>query len=182
MRIKPNQRDHIGSILREEIEEASRRIGERLSQFEGRSGSPEEDLHGVRQFYSDLTDKSWTDGDEEALRGLGGKGEDEIRRLICEGYRRSPLHPVPGFAYLVNLLKKGDAELRPPDEPHSLRNPDAVSAVERERLANLLHNELSEAAFEIASRLQLNDAKKELVRERLDIAEGNIIGRFTPLV
>ena len=181
MRIKPNQRDHIGAILREEIEEASRRIGERLSQFEGRPGSPEEDLHVVRQFYADLTDKSWTDGDEEALRGLGSIGEDEVRRLICEGYRRSPLHPVPGFAYLVNLLKKGDSELRA-DEPHSLRNPDAVSAVERERLANLLHNELSEAAFEIASRLQLNEVKKELVRERLDIAEGNIIGRFTPLV
>ena len=181
MRIKPTQRDHIGAILREEIEEASRRISERLSQFEGRPGSPEEDLHGVRQFYSDLTDKAWTDGDEEALRGLGSSGEGEIIRMICEAYRRSPLHPVPGFAYLCNLLKKGDTELRA-DEPHSHRNPDAVSAVERERLANLLHNELSEAAFEIASRLQLNEVKKELVRERLDIAEGNIIGRFTPLV
>ncbi len=181
MRIKPNERDHIGAILREEIEEASRRIGERLSQFEGRPGSPEEDLHGVRQFYADLTDKAWTDSDEGALRGLGSLGEDEIKRMICEAYRRSPLHPVPGFAYLVNLLKKGETELRV-DEPHSLRNPDAVSAVERERLANLLHNELSEAAFEIASRLQLNEVRREIIRERLDIAEGNIVGRFTPLV
>ena len=181
MRIKPNERDQIGAILREEIEEASRRISERLSQFEGRSGSPEEDLQGVRRFYSDLTEKAWSNGDEEALRALGSLAEDEIRRIICEAYRRSPLHPVPGFAYLVNLLKKGEADVRV-DEPLSHRNPDAVSAVERERLANLLHNELSEAAFEIASRLQLNEVRKEIVRERLDIAEGNIIGRFTPLV
>ena len=181
MRIKPTERDNIGAILREEIEEASRRISERLNQFQGRPGSSEEDLHGVRQFYADLTDKAWTEGDEESLRGLGSLGEDEIKRMICEAYRRSPLHPVPGFAYLVNLLKRGDTELRA-DEPHALRNPDAVSAVERERLANLLHNELSEAAFEIASRLQLNEVRKEIVRERLDIAEGNIIGRFTPLV
>ena len=181
MRIKPNERDHIGAILREEIEEASRRISDRLSQFEGRPGSPDEDFHGVRRFYAELTEKAWTDGDEAALRELGGLGEDEIRRMICEAYRRSPLHPVPGFVYLVNLLKKGETELRA-DETHSLGNPDAVSAVERERLANLLHNELSEAAFEIASRLQLNEVRKEIIRERLDIAEGNIVGRFTPLV
>ena len=181
MRIKPNERDRIGAILREEIEEASRRIGERLSQFEGRPGSSEEDLNGVRQFYADLTDKAWTDSDETALRELGSLGEADIKRMICEAYRRSPLHPVPGFMYMINLLKKDDAEPRT-GEVRSLRNPDAVSAAERERLANLLHNELTEAAFEIASRLQLNEVRKEIVRERLDIAEGNIVGRFTPLV
>jgi hypothetical protein len=61
-------------------------------------------------------------------------------------------------------------------------NPDAISAVERERIANLLHLELEEAARGIAARLKLGDTKLDIIREELEIVEGAIISRFTPLV
>ena len=182
MRITSNEREKIESIVREEIDEANRRMLERLSQFEGRSAASSEDNRcGLRQFYQDLTDKAWTAVDEEALSSLGDLEDAEIKRLLRESYRRSPVHPVPNFAYLINLLKKGETHSFSDTQP-SLRNPDAVSAAERERLANLLHNELSEAVHEIGSRLHLKDSNAEIVRERLAIAEGNIIARFTPLV
>jgi hypothetical protein len=63
-----------------------------------------------------------------------------------------------------------------------LINPDAVSASERERIANVLHKELTEAVDEIANRLKLGETKAEIVREQLEIVEGAIVGRFTPLV
>jgi hypothetical protein len=182
MRITPNERDKIGAIVREEIDEANRRMLERLSQFEGRAAaSSEDDRCGLRQFYQDLTDKAWTAADEEALSSLADLEDAEIKRLLRESYRRSPVHPVPNFSYLINLLKKGETPSLP-ETQGSLRNPDAVSAAERERLANLLHNELSEAVHEIGSRLHLKDSNAEIVREQLAIAEGNIIARFTPLV
>ena len=182
MRIMPSERDQISAILHEEIEEANRRISDRLSQFQSlHSDQTEEGRCGLRQFYEDLTDKAWTDSDEESLRALAELPEGELKRIIREAYRRSPVHPVPGFSYLVNLLKKIEAEANP-ELVHTLRNPDAVSAADRERLANLLSEEMSEAAHEIASRLQLANTRAQMIRERLKIAEGNIIGRFTPLV
>jgi hypothetical protein len=183
MRIKPTERQQVASIIQEEMGEAGRRITDRLTQFERRSSAEtDEDGSGIRRFYEDLVDKPWTKADEEALKGLGKAGESEIRQVIRDSYRRSRVHPIPSLAYLINLAKKEDVV--PADEggDMQLKNPDAVSAAERERLANLLFRELSEAAHEIASRLQLNDAKAELVRERLQIAEGNIIAGFTPLV
>lgn len=182
MRITTNEREKIGEIVREEIDEANRRMIERLSQFESRTGlSSDDNRCGLRQFYQDLADKAWTDADEEALTSLADLEDAEIKRLLREAYRRSPVHPVPNFGYLINLLKKGETATIS-ETPSSLRNPDAVSAVERERLANLLHNELSEAVHEIGSRLHLKESYAEIVRERLSIAEGNIIARFTPLV
>jgi hypothetical protein len=182
MRITSTERERIEAIVREEIEEANRRMLERLSQFEGRTGLSSEDARcGLRQFYQDLADKAWTDADEEALNGLADLEDAEIKRVLREAYRRSPVHPVPNFGYLINLLKKGEATSFSETQA-SLRNPDAVSAAERERLANLLHNELSEAVHEIGSRLHLKESNAEIVRERLSIAEGNIIARFTPLV
>lgn len=182
MRIKPTDRHQVASIIQEEMGEAGRRITERLSQFERRSSTEcDEDGSGIRRFYEELVDKQWTAADERTLKDLGKVSESEIRQLMRESYRRSRVHPIPSLEYLINLTKK--EKTAPLDESEiNLKNPDAVSAAERERLANLLFRELSDAAHEIASRLQLSDAKAELVRERLQIAEGNIIGGFTPLV
>jgi len=84
-------------------------------------------------------------------------------------------------ASLINVLKRNEAE--PSSEAGlALFNPDAVSAPERERIANVLHKELDEAAEEIANRLKLGDTKAEMVREQLQIVEGAIVGQLTPLV
>jgi hypothetical protein len=181
MRIKPNERDEIATILREEIEEANRRISVRLSHFECRSSATDDSRCDLRRFYEDLTDKAWTDADEECLRGLDQVEDAEIRRTICEAFRRSPVHPVPSLSYLINLLKRNDTELHA-GLPLSFNNPDAISAVERERMANVLNDELSEATSEIVKRLRLGEAEADMVRELLDVAGGNIIARFTPLV
>jgi len=184
MRIRPNERQFITDIFLEEIDEASRRISERLSHFE-RSPSENEDdkFEGVRRFYEDLTGKMWEEGDEEALTSLGDVSESEVKRMMREAFLRSRIHPVPSFSYLLNLLKKPEPEA-PEDNgtAPSLSNPDAISAVDRERIANLLHNELLEASSEIASRLNLGDAKADVIREQLQVVEGRIIGEFSPLV
>lgn len=179
MRIRPDERQIIAEIFREESEEANRRIAERLSAFECRPVSGSDDtMESIRRFYEELADCAWTEADEEALRGMGELSEHEVKQMLRETFRRSPVCPVPSFSFLVNLHRKESPETQ---ATGSLANPDAVSALERERLANLLHTELEEAAEEIAKRLRL-EGKADIVREELQRVEGNIISRFTPLV
>ena len=181
MRIRPDERQIIADIIREESEEATRRIAERLSSFECRPVSGNEDtMESIRRFYEELADTTWTEADEEALRGLGNSSEHEVKQMLREGFRRSPVFPVPSFSFLVNLHRKETPGTQPA-AGGPLANPDAVSALERERIANLLHTELEEAAEEIAKRLRL-EGKADIVREELQRVEGNIISRFTPLV
>jgi hypothetical protein len=90
------------------------------------------------------------------------------------------MHPVPNFASLIIALKKNPEE--PVSEPATNHfNPDAVPSVERERIANVLHQELTVAVEEIASRLRLPDARAEIVREQLELVEGAIISSSSPL-
>jgi hypothetical protein len=182
MRIRPREHQRVAEILREELEEASRRIKQRLSEIERTSVTGKDDsLDGVRRFYRDLTDNDWSEADEQCLAGLEGKSETEIKNLMREAFRRSRIHPLPSFAALINIAKKGPGS--PGMEAGALfSNPDAVPAAERERMANLLHRELREAAGEIASRLKLTDSKAEVVRQHLEAIEGAIISEFTPLV
>ena len=182
MRIRQNERQYIADIIQEELGQASQRISERIFEFECQPAANKEDsFDSVRRFYTDLVDKDWIDADEEVLRTLSDLSEDEIKRMMREAFRRSRVHPVPSFASLINVLKRTDAEPSG-DTGVALFNPDAVSASERERIANVLHKELNEAVDEIANRLKLGDAKAEVVREQLEIVEGAIVGQFTPLV
>ena len=180
MKIKQNERQHITDLVREELDQANRRINERLSEYECQPAmSKEDELDCVRRFYTDLTDNPWTEADEETLRSYSSPGEPEIKEMMRQAFRRSRVYPIPSFASLMNTLRKTDNHV---EGTGQLSNPDAVSAAERERIANLLHNELTEAAQEIASRLKLGDNKADVVREQLEIVEGAIISRFTPLV
>jgi hypothetical protein len=185
MRIRPGDNQHIAEILREELEEANRRIGHRLSELEHQPAASKDDsLDGVRRLYQDLTDNNWTDADERALAGLEDSSEEQTKRMLREAFRRSRVHPIPSFASLINVAKKGPglSSLDPDISFASFANPDAVPAAERERIANLLHRELRQAAGEIAFRLKLTDTKAEVVREQLEEVEGAIISEFTPLV
>lgn len=182
MRIRLNERQYISDILREELEQANDRIGQRLAQFE--CGPPvykDDQFDGVRRFYDDLVNKDWTETDEDCLQTLSDKNEEEIKAMMREAFRRSRVHPIPSFPSLINVLKKGEDSNSTETAPR-LGNPDAVSSDERERLANILRGELTEAAQEISSRLGLSDSKSEIVREQLEIVEGSIVSRFTPLV
>jgi hypothetical protein len=182
MRIKQNERQHITDLVREELDQANRRINERLSEYECQPAmnlSKEDELDCIRRFYTDLTSNSWTEADEETLSNYSNLGADEIKEMMRQAFRRSRVYPIPSFASLMNTLRKTDNHV---EGTGQLSNPDAVSAAERERIANLLHNELTEAAQEIASRLKLGDNKADVVREQLEIVEGAIISRFTPLV
>ena len=182
MRIRQGERQRIAEILREELDEASRRISERLSELERRPvASKDDSLDGVRSFYQDLTDNDWTAEDEESLGGLTDSTEEQTKRLMRDSFRRSRVHPIPSFASLINIAKKGPG-LTSPEQAMTLANPDAMPAVDRERMANLLHKGLKEAAADIASRLGLAGTKAEVVRERLEDVEGSIISEFTPLV
>lgn len=177
MRIRATERQEITDICREELEEASRRIHERLAQLEKRPAAASEDkLEGVRKFYEDLTDKNWTKADEDFLQTLADHNENDIKTLMRDGFRKAQLFPVPNFAYLV----QAKAEVRA--AAAQVSGSDAVSAAERERLANVLERELSEAIRDIAANLRLSDANSEIIREQLEVAQGNIIGRLTPLV
>ena len=182
MIIRYNERQRIADILREELEQANRRVSERLAEFEcGPTRKLDSERAGIRRFYEDLADKEWTEKDEECLQGLGDLSEADIKRMIREAFRRSKIHPVPSFASLLNVLKKGEYE-EGNNKGRPLANLDAVSSVERERLANLLYDEMMGAASELASKLDLNDAKAQIVREQLEILQGQIVSRFTPLV
>ncbi|HEX8185491.1 MAG TPA: hypothetical protein VF747_12085 [Blastocatellia bacterium] len=182
MRIRPNERQYIADIIREELEQANQRISERIFEFECQPAANKEDSFAcVRRFYTDLVDKDWTEADEETLNSFSDLNEDEIKRMMREAFRRSRVHPVPNFASLINVLKRNEDEANG-EAGLGLINPDAVSASERERIANVLHKELTEAVDEIANRLKLGETKAEIVREQLEIVEGAIVGRFTPLV
>ncbi|MGA9770783.1 MAG: hypothetical protein WBV94_17215 [Blastocatellia bacterium] len=182
MRLRPNERQEIADIMQDEIKEATRRIGERLAEFECQPASSREDQRdGIRQFYADLSDKDWTEADEEALANYSDLSESEIKEMMREAFRLSRVYPLPSFASLIKGLKteNGHTSL----EPSVLNtNPDAVPAVERERIANMLHQDLLEAARDIANRLKLVDTKADIVREQLETVAGTIIARFTPLV
>src|SRR5215216_4353171 len=182
MRIRPNERQYIADIIREELEQANLKISARISEFECQPAANKEDkFDSVRNFYSDLVNKDWTDSDEETLRSFSDVSEDEIKRMMREAFRRSRVHPVPNFASLINVLKRNEGEPNG-DFGLSLNNPDAVSASERERIANVVQRELMEAVDEIANKLKLGGTKAEIVREQLEIVEGAIVGEFTPLV
>src|SRR5436190_9243710 len=175
MRITQGEHQRITEILREELDEASRRITERLSELERRPvASKDDSLDGVRSFYQDLTDNDWTVEDEHSLSGLTDSSEEETKWMMREAFRPSRLHPIPSFAALLNIAKKGPG-LTSLDQPAPYANPDAMPAVERERMANLLHRGLKEAADEIASRLGLTGTKVDVVREQLEGVEGAII-------
>lgn len=182
MIIRHNERQRITDILRDEFDQANRRINERLAELECAPVSNlDNDRAGIRSFYEDLVDKEWTAADEECLLTLGDKSESEIKRMMREGFRRSRIYPLPSFASLINALKKGGDEVHF-EAGQPLANLDAISSIERERLANLLYDEMVGTAEEIASRLNLNDAKTQVVREHLENLQGQIVSRFTPLV
>jgi hypothetical protein len=182
LKIRSEERQQLADIFHEEIEAARKRITERLKQYEEKSGANKGDsFDAIRRFYEDLADTSWTHADEETLAKLAAGGESEIKRLMREGFRRLRVHPVPSFASLINALKKHPGE-PVSEEAVGLPNRDAVPSADRERIANVLHRELDEAARAITSRLRLADAKTELVREQLESVEGAVISEFTPLV
>ena len=182
MRIRAEEKQQLADIFHEEINAAHRRITERLTHFEQQPPSNKGDsLDCIRRFYEDLADASWTPADEQALVSLEAKSEVEIKRLMREGFRRLRVQPVPSFASLINALRKNPGAPEWGPEP-VLANRDAVPSADRERIANVLHRELDEAARTIASRLKLGDSKIEIVREQLETVEGAIISEFTPLV
>ena len=182
MRIWQQEQQRITEVLREELEEASRRIRDRFSELERQPAANKDDSNGgVRRFYQDLTDNDWTDADEEALLGLADSTEEQTKRMMRDAFRRSRVHPIPSFAALINVARKGPGT-SPLNGMIPYANPDAVPAAERERMANLLHRGLRAAAGEIAARLELTGAKADVVREQLEDVEGAIISEFTPLV
>jgi hypothetical protein len=182
MRLRPNERQEISDILHEEFKEANRRITTRLAEFECQPASSKEDqMDSIRRFYIDLAEKDWTDADEETLSGYSDLGENAIKEMMREAFRKLRVYPVPSFASLIKTLRADHPDASP-QPAASLNNTDAVPAVERERIANMLHQNLLEAADEISKRLKLTETKAEIVREQLEIVAGSIIGRFTPLV
>ena len=182
MRIRPREHQRVAEIVREELQEASRRIGDRLSEIETQPVSGKDDsMGGVRAFYRDLTDNVWTEADEEALASLAGSTEAQIKAMMRDAFRRSRVHPLPSLASLINVARKGPG-VSGAEAGAFFSNPDAVPAAERERIASLLHRELREAAGEIASKLSLTDTKAQVVRQQLEDIEGAIISEFTPLV
>jgi hypothetical protein len=182
LRTRPREHQRVAEILNEELEETHRRISERLSQLERRPvASKNDSFDGVRSFYQDLTDNDWTDADEKALSDLGESSEEQIKILMRDAFRRSRVHPIPSLASLIRIATKGPG-LSGLESGALYSNPDAVPAAERERIANLLHRELTEAANEIASRLKLSGSTAEVVRKQLENVEGTIISELTPLV
>src|SRR5713101_4659573 len=108
MRIRQRDHQRIAEMLREELEEAGRRISERLSELERQPiASKDDSLDGVRRFYQDLTDNDWTAADEQALGGLADSTEEQTKRMMREAFRRSRVHPIPSLASLINVARKG---------------------------------------------------------------------------
>ena len=181
MLIRPDERQIVHDICREEMEEANRRIAERLRAIQSRPRSCDEDeFESIRRFYEDLTDNVWSKADEECLSSLSSEGVVELKRLMREGFRLSPVHPAPNFKYLINIVKRSEAEGQAPFQCSHMST-DAVPSSSRERLANLLDEQLRVAADDIVLRLKLNESNETVVRERLEMAQGHIIGDFTPL-
>ena len=138
-------------------------------------------MDGVRSFYQDLTDNDWTKADEEALGNLGGSTEEQIKLMMRDAFRRSRVHPIPSLALLIHVATKGPG-LSGGEAGAFFAKSDALPAAERERIANLLHRELTEAAREIAERLKLTDITAKVVSDQLESVEGTIISELTPLV
>lgn len=180
MKIRPSQRQKATDICREELDRAARRIEERLSEMEYRKAESGHKSHeGVRQFYEELADRDWTESDQECLERVIHLGDQNIKQMMRDAFRHTSVMPVPSFSYLVNLAKKLDsksADIRPAE------NSNAVSAVERERLANLLDQQLKAAGDEIISRLHLSQPNCELILQRLEAVQGHIISELSPLV
>ena len=85
MRIRPHEHKRVAEILEEELEHATRRISERLSELERKPvASKDDSFDGVRSFYQDLTDNDWTKADEEALGNLSGSTEEQIKLMMRE--------------------------------------------------------------------------------------------------
>src|SRR5262245_9584262 len=140
MRITPDERDHLLEIIRDEIEASGRRIAERLGGMGARVPDGNENRwESVRRFYEDLSGKVWSEGDEECLASLGDVTESEVKSAMREAFRKSPVHPLPSFRYLLNLSRRPEAVTISARS----RNPDAISAADRERLANLLAEQLA---------------------------------------
>jgi hypothetical protein len=182
MRITPNERQKISDIIKDEIEGAIARIEERLSQREIIPASSASDrFDDIRKFYEELVGKVWTQADEDYLINLGDMSEDEIKQMMRDGFRRSPVYPVPNFASLINAFRKdyGESQLSHDSTP---TKSDAISTDLRERLSNLLAEEMAVSVSVIASRMDLSETGKKIVFEEIEIALGQIISRFTPLV
>src|SRR5215210_6252548 len=112
MRVKANERQHLSDIIREELDQAERRIHERLSQYECQpAASKQDELDNVRRFYMDLANNEWTDADEETLNSYSSLGEAEIKDMMRHAFRRSRVFPVPSFASLMNTLRKDNGHV-----------------------------------------------------------------------
>jgi hypothetical protein len=179
--MRPEQRQLVSDICREELNQAVDRVDHRLREIEGQPAThSEDDLQTVRSLYEELADRVWTEPDEDCLKTLPkGLACNDIKLMMREAFRHSSVMPIPSFAYLVGLSKKIHSSA--PKPGLSARNPDAVSAVEREHLANLLEERLQEAAEAIIGKLGLNEAKSAVVRDELDLVQSQIIAQFTPL-
>jgi hypothetical protein len=179
MKARPYQRLAVLEICKEELEAATRRIEERIAEQKPVLNNDDE-FASVRRFYEDLAEKQWTEADEQILLTLVESGQNDIKRMMREAFRRSRIYPIPSFGALINSLKRTGEQTA--ELSVMWVNTDAVSAADRERLANLLYNELGQAVRQIALRLQLTDTKAEILREQLEDVQGQIISRFTPLV
>ncbi|MEW6212275.1 MAG: hypothetical protein AB1631_28360 [Acidobacteriota bacterium] len=182
MRITPNERQKISDIIKDEIEGAITRIEGRLSQCEvAPLSSASDQFDSIRKFYEEMVGKVWTQADEDYLISLGDMSEGEIKQMMRDGFRRSPVYPVPNFASLINALRRdyGESQLSADFPP---TRSDAISTDLRERLSNLLAEEMAVAVSVIASRMDLSETGKKIVFEEIEVALGQIISRFTPLV
>jgi hypothetical protein len=181
MIIRPEQRQLVSNICRDELHQAVDRVDQRLREIECQpAGNSEDEFRTVRRFYEELADKVWTEPDEASLKSLPQDLDcNEIKRMMREAFRHSPVIPIPSFGYLMGLSKRMHSEV--PRAGFGSRNPDAVSAADREHLANLLEGRLEEAADEIVKKLVLNESKSAIVRDELDLAQSRIIGHFSPL-
>lgn len=179
MKSMTTQSHNAAAVCREELERAIRRIEGRLENANQRTAVKAHDgLESIRKFYEDLTDNSWTDADESCLREFGDVPSEEIKQMMRDSYRHSAIIPIPSFTFLMNVARKLD----PGQYDYHASQNSAISALERERLANLLHEQLTEAAEEIISMLDVGEAKCGVVRARLDTAQGHIISHLMPLV
>ena len=181
MIMRPEQRQLVSDICRDELSQAVDRVDQRLREIEGQPAAhSEDDLQTVRRLYEELADRVWTEPDEDCLKSLPeGLACNDIKLMMREAFRHSSMMPIPSFSYLVGLSKKIRSDA--PKPGWSARNPDAVSAAEREHLANLLEERLQEAADTIVDKLGLSEAKSAVVRDELDLVQSQIVAQFTPL-
>jgi len=180
MKSEPNQNQQFIDICRQEMEAANARIASRLSEVTPKPGGNRKDeMEGIRRLYEELADKEWTETDETCLSSLGESSEIQIKGMIRDAFRHSPVLPVPSFRYLVSLAKKLQSE---PPRPPAPSNPEYLTSYEREVLANVLSEHLRNAGDSIVKKLDLDEGRASLVHESLEDAQGNIVSHFSPLV